>query len=180
MLLFLLRHGIAEDFGPDGTDASRPLSDRGVRRAEQASPGLAWMIREAAGREGEAGEPEIGLFSSPKIRAWQTAQLLGRCLETGVTLLETLADEEPARTLSWIQSASDKIPAAVLTGHQPQLGLLAGRLLLPKATSWMLDLKKGACALLKLSRRPRWEPAGSQASLEWLLPPRALRKLNAD
>ncbi|MCC5829412.1 MAG: hypothetical protein JJU36_08190 [Phycisphaeraceae bacterium] len=185
MLLFLLRHGIAEDFGPDGTDGSRPLSARGRQRFEKAAVGLAAMIdramRELRGQSpGDVHATRPAIFSSPKVRAWDTAEILASVMGGRVNSLDTLADDLPRATWHWLATEGAEYEALVLTGHQPQMGLLAGRLLRPERQDWMIDLKKGAC--IHLNTNGIIGPHGPEhpATLQWLLPPWAMRQLRPD
>ena len=84
--LYLVRHAIAAERDDEWTDDSkRPLTEIGIRRFKEAVAGLAWL---------DVGIDEI--FTSPLVRARQTATLLAHGLgnKTTVKTLDALA---PAR-----------------------------------------------------------------------------------
>ncbi|MDH7571187.1 MAG: histidine phosphatase family protein, partial [Armatimonadota bacterium] len=72
MQLYLLRHGAAADADPARglTDALRPLTDAGRRGVESIAVAL----------RGAGVRPEV-VFSSPCIRAVQTAEIVARVLQ---------------------------------------------------------------------------------------------------
>lgn len=81
-MIYLLRHG------ESGVNLSRtlscrtvddPLTDNGVKQAEQAA---AWL----------AGRPIRRIFASPLLRAQQTAQIADRRLSLGFSLSESLRE----------------------------------------------------------------------------------------
>jgi phosphohistidine phosphatase len=103
-LLWLLRHADAADGAPD---EARPLTDRGVRQARAAGLALARL-----GVELEA------CFSSPKLRALETAQLACEPLGVEVT---------PAAELAGGPFDPEQVAAgfaeALLVGHDPSISL---------------------------------------------------------
>jgi phosphohistidine phosphatase len=135
VIVWLLRHGIAEDHAPGGDDRERALTADGRARIERAGP--AW--RKAMG--------SVDLvFASPLLRAQETAQLLVDALGCGValqTLPELAPDERPLEMLTRLQRELQKGRAAVAcVGHEPHLGSLLG-LLLTGSKNTPLPLKKG-------------------------------------
>lgn len=155
----LLRHGIAEDPTPDKPDEERGLTAEGHARMKQIARGL------------ERALPRVqAICSSPLLRAVQTALWVSKAYRSRVVITtnEALAPgTTPAQFLELIAS----IPARrfVVIGHEPVLteGL---RALLRLGPSPAFELKKGGCFGVRLL------PDGS-AVLEWVLPPRILRKL---
>jgi phosphohistidine phosphatase len=102
-LIWLMRHGAAEDEARD--DASRALTADGVRQAKAAGLALAALgIR-----------PDV-CFSSPKLRAVQTAQIACEPLGLEVDEREALrgGDFDPAEL-------ADGYREALLVGHEPDL-----------------------------------------------------------
>jgi len=69
MKLYIFRHGIAEDVGPDGTDDSRRLTREGVDKTRKAAAGIARL----------GAKPDV-ILTSPKVRAAQTADLAAEVL----------------------------------------------------------------------------------------------------
>jgi phosphohistidine phosphatase len=135
VIVWLLRHGIAEDRAPDGDDRERALTAEGRARLERAGP--AW--RRAMG--------SVDLvFTSPLRRAQETAEVLIHALDCKAalqTLGELAPDERPLEMLARLQHELQKGRAAVAcVGHEPHLGSLLG-LLLTGSKSTPLPLKKG-------------------------------------
>lgn len=163
MLLFLVRHAIAEERDLDRwpTDEDRPLSPTGSSRFVPAAQGLV--------RLGPA--PQL-VLTSPLLRARQTADLLHEAGWPSPRELDGLA---PAGKPEEVSAAIERFPVErlALVGHEPNLGSLM---------SWLLtgDLavasifKKGGAALLSCPQGPR----DGGAELLAFLPPRALRSLS--
>jgi phosphohistidine phosphatase len=151
--LHLLRHADAGD--PDkwqGDDAARPLSEKGVRQAETLGRHLAGV-----------GFGTDAILSSPKLRALQTAEIVGRALGSAVTVDDRLAGSLDPRRVAAILGDAGHPKKPVLVGHDPDFSdLLAELVGAPR-----LSMKKGAIARVDLAE-------GTQAGagvLRWLLPP---------
>ncbi len=170
--LLLLRHGIAEERSPDRPDAARALTDRGRRRTSA-------VLRIAK----RAGLSAQHLLSSPLTRARQTAEIaLTESLAPSLDLTESLlpgADPLPL-VRSWLSSDPGE-PAEgsrlMLVGHEPDLGLLAARLI--GAAPGSISLRKAGLALLVSRGGTGAEPAGETSlqgtmGLGLLLSPRVL------
>ena len=159
--LYLVRHAIAEERGPDfPDDTKRPLSARGRRRMKLAARGFAEL------------DPGIDLvLTSPLVRAVQTAEILSRELsDASLGLCSTLApDHAPEEVAAELEAASGK-GAIALVGHEPGLGELAAWLI---GASTRLPFKKGAIARIDVKRLP----PGQDGTLVWLAPPKMLRAL---
>jgi phosphohistidine phosphatase len=150
--LHLLRHADAGDPGRwDGPDAARPLSDKGVGQAERLGRLLA-----AAGFETDA------IISSPKIRAVQTAEALGRALGVEVRLDDRLAGGLDGSTVAALLADAGDPRRPVLVGHDPDFSWLVSTLV-----GADLAMKKGAMARIDVTPEFR-EGAGT---LRWLITP---------
>jgi phosphohistidine phosphatase len=164
MMLYVMRHGIAEDAAPDGNDRSRRLTPRGRSRVESATAGL-----RALGLDLEA------IATSPLPRAAETAAIVAAGMP-GVTAPRELGalepDVPPAETLRALRLFA-RSQHLLIVGHEPNLGQLLSLLLTGSADAASLPMKKGACAALELTALV---PRGG-ATLRWLLPPRVLRAL---
>ena len=158
MQLLLLRHGIAEDGVPD---AARPLSPAGIRRTTAVLQRLLALDLRC--------DP---LFSSPLLRARQTAELaVAAGLAPALQLAPDLAPGGDA--YSWLQGLNSSSTASPtgdgrlgLVGHEPDLSGLAARLI--GATAGSLQLKKAGLMVLA------WQPGGGPAQLQLLASPRLL------
>jgi phosphohistidine phosphatase len=115
----LLRHGEAVSSHPDG-DAARPLSAHGVA-----------AIEALARRYAASGTPPERIFTSPLLRARETAALVCSALGRGTDaeVLPVLRpDGEPADVVAVLAAVAPHAAHVLLVGHQPLLGDLAGHL----------------------------------------------------
>jgi phosphohistidine phosphatase len=161
--LLIVRHAPAEDRGPNWPDdALRPLTVRGSERFRAAALGLAALVPRP-----------VAILSSPYVRTWQTAEILGavggwpaptRCdaLVSGGDL-----DGVVAATAGGAQAG-----LVVLVGHAPDVGMLASLLLTGNPEAARFEWKKGAAGLVDLP-----DGVHGPGTLQWLLPPKALRAL---
>ena len=160
--LYLVRHAIAAERGSEWPDdTKRPLTEEGVTRFVEVVKGLKWL-----------GVRLDEIFTSPLVRARQTADLLAKGLG-GTSMVKTLdalaPGHEPAAVLTAVGRSARRKRIA-LVGHEPGLGQLAAHLLgAPRA----VPFKKGGVCLISvqsLSGRRTGE-------LIWHLPPKVLRHL---
>lgn len=164
--LYLVRHAVAAERGPDyPDDAERPLTDEGVERFRRAVAGLR-----------DLGVQLDLVLSSPYVRARETADLLcvGLKPRPKLIVVEALAvGGKPADVIAAVarHSATGRGASRVaLVGHEPDLGELAVRLMGARGA---VEFKKGAVCRIDVDRAM---PAGP-GTLRWLLPPRVLRGL---
>jgi phosphohistidine phosphatase len=161
MKLYLLRHGDAGERNAEGytTDAARTLTPKGIKRTRQLANALRQM--------------EISfdaIYSSPLIRAQQTAEIIARSLQLEKQLRTTsqlAPDYALTDALLLIEGAVVKAKAILLVGHEPQFSQLIS-LLCTGGTHLGLVLKKGGLCRLELTAIK----SGPCATLEWLLSPR--------
>jgi 8-oxo-(d)GTP phosphatase len=154
--IYLLRHADAGDAETwDGDDDVRPLSDKGVRQAERL--GLHLALSHFA--------PDI-IPSSPKLRASQTADIVGAAIGKPVTLDERLGKPFGLGPLGKLISEHGNPRHPVLVGHDPDFS----ELLTTLTGARTLQMKKGALARVDLVIGV--EPEGGV--LRWLIPPDAL------
>ncbi|MGH7412067.1 MAG: phosphohistidine phosphatase SixA [Candidatus Methylomirabilis sp.] len=168
MDLYLMRHGIAVPREQHSTlaDAERPLTEEGIRKTREVARGLTQL--------GVACER---IFSSPLVRARQTAEITARVLgiddrveewpELGAggsndTLLDRLRSVARSKGLE----------AALLVGHEPQLSELTS-LLLSGTQNLSVDFKKAAVCCLQVAAALK----RGEALLRWFLTPKQLRLL---
>ena len=160
--LYLVRHAIADDRGPDWPDDSkRPLTEHGIARFKEVVAGLTEIDVELE-----------EVFTSPLVRARQTAQLLAAGVrgKPSVRVLKALEPGHgPAAVLQQLAREIRKSQVA-LVGHEPDLGELAAHLV---GASKPLAFKKGGVCRIDVQVLP---PRRS-GILVWMLPPKILRKL---
>ena len=160
--LYIVRHAIAATRGEDWPDDDkRPLTERGVARFKEEVAGLKKL---------SVGIDEI--FTSPLIRARQTAELLAAGIpgKPSVKVLDALAPgHTPTSVMAQLTRAARRRRIA-LVGHEPGLGELAAHLI---GAGRALTFKKGGVCRIDVetlsSRRP--------GSLSWFVTPKLLRGL---
>jgi phosphohistidine phosphatase len=150
--LWLLRHGeaVPHDSKPDD---DRELTARGERQALAAGEGLARLGVEFA-----------VCYTSPKIRARDTARLACKALNIEPVEVDVLADgftAEAALELLMAHSADDRV---LIVGHEPSFSQVVFDL-----TGGRIDFKKGGVAAVKVER--------ASGELLALLRPRELESL---
>src|SRR2546427_12020868 len=69
MMLYVLRHGVAEEVGPEGTDGSRRLTPGGRRKLRAAAAGVRGL-----------GVAFDAILTSPLVRAGETAAIVAEAL----------------------------------------------------------------------------------------------------
>ena len=162
--LYIVRHAIAADRGDEWPDdTKRPLTTRGINRFKDGLGGLKWL---------EVSIDEI--FSSPLVRAKQTADLLSAGVPgtPPVKLLDALAPgHTPSVVMAQLAKAAKRQRIA-LVGHEPDLGewvsyCLSGQ---PRGA---IELKKAGACLLHFDG----PPGAGTGRLRWLLTSGILRRL---
>ncbi len=161
MDILLVRHGIAVERGTKGyeDDATRPLTTAGRERMYEAARGLERLFT-----------PQV-IFTSPFVRAAQTAEILQSVYRLGKTrTCEALSTgDHPAL----IESLEDsEVGSVALVGHEPWMSELLSLLTTGYVSSFSATFKKGASALV---RTDDLQPGNCW--LEWLIQPAALRRL---
>lgn len=160
MHLYLIRHGKAENVGPDGRDASRRLTPEGRSEWERAAEGL-----------GRIGARFDALLTSPLARARETAEILAAVLGGPSPSLLPEAAPGGADETDLLQRLGGRGDVA-LVGHQPTLGLLVSIAVFGHPTEGT-PLGKGEVVCL---RSPK-HPAPGRAVLLWWLTPAVLRRV---
>jgi len=158
--VYLVRHGIATEPVPEGPDESRPLTAKGRRR-----------FRRAAREFGQIGEPIDHVFTSPLVRAVQTAEILARALKQDqVGVLEELCPGVPvSKVFAAVVARVKEDESVALVGHDPQMSLLVAALAqLDHADATRVDFRKGAIVRIDVDALP---PGKSEP--RWNLEPRS-------
>ena len=139
MTIYVFRHGVAEDSGPDGSDASRRLTAKGVAK-----------LRGVLERAREAGVSPQYILTSPYTRALETAKLAKEILgfeedliETGV-LLPYRGAVEVWEEIRLYRDAGE----LMVVGHNPLLSDFVR--MLTGAGGYGVGMKKGAIARVEV------------------------------
>ena len=147
MRLYLLRHGIAEEWRPDLPDEKRRLTDEGKRKVRMIAQGLS----------------KIGLeldliVTSPLPRASQTAEIAAEHLRAKCREDRLLA---PGFGRGELERLLNKYPEErlMIVGHEPDFSEMIAEL-----TGASLKLSKAGVALVALNRSWR------DGRLLWLFP----------
>jgi len=153
MRIYLVRHAESVDRVPGMPDAARYLSARGRV-----------SFREMARRFREAGALPTRMFTSPFVRAVQTAEILSETLQYDAEVAVAL-QLAPGFDVEGLNVVLDGLPSEreiAFVGHEPDLGDILTRLLsLPQRYA----MRKGSIAALDLP------DTGNrlQARFAWLL-----------
>ena len=155
--LYLLRHAHAGDpLGWAGPDDGRPLSAKGEKQAERLGAFLAGI-----------GFTPGTIITSPKLRAAQTAEIVGRQLGVQVTVDERLGDALGTASLEAILRDGGDPVRPVLVGHDPDFSDLVAEL----CGSGNVPMRKGALARIDVER----PITAGRGQLRWLVPPDLLK-----
>jgi phosphohistidine phosphatase len=133
--LWLLRHGeaIPHDSKPD---ADRELTARGERQALAAGEGLARL-----------GVEFSACYTSPKVRARDTARLACRALNIEPREADPLADGFSREDALELLMAHDDDARVLVVGHEPSFSQVVSDL-----TGGNVDFKKGGVAAVRIER----------------------------
>jgi phosphohistidine phosphatase len=150
--LWLLRHGeaVPHDSKPDH---DRELTARGERQAVAAGEGLARLGVEFA-----------ACYTSPKIRARDTAMLACKALNIEPEEVEVLADGFAREDALELLLGHDDDARVLAVGHEPSFSQVVHDL-----TGGRVDFKKGGIAAMRIER--------GSGELLALLRPRELESL---
>lgn len=156
MILYLLRHAIAEDSSPTGRDRDRALTGEGVAKLER-------VIRVAV----RAGMKPGRILSSPYKRTRETAEIAARVLGNDPEISYSGAltpNSSPEAAWTEIRDCGSGDALLVVT-HDPLVSSLLSLML--GSTRQVHDFRKAGLAMLELEHGGAY-PA---AALRWLLTP---------
>lgn len=157
MEIYILRHGVAEDVRPGGSDAQRALTNEGKEKLRQV------LTRARAARVA----PSL-ILTSPLVRAVQTAEIAAGVLGYKGKLVSARAlspGGSPQDVWEEIRLRRNE-SEIILAGHEPLLSQLVAFLL--NAPALQVDMKKGALVRIQMQHIDS-EPKGV---LQWMLTPK--------
>jgi phosphohistidine phosphatase len=164
MILYILRHGIAENAAAGGDDGSRKLTAKGRDRIRDIADGLR-----------KFGLTFDAILTSPLARATETAEIVAEAYSNTPPpqVVPALATGVPPQDAAAALRSFAKQKHVMIVGHEPQLSALASLMLTGSQDAVSIELKKGGCIAMRVLSRP--DKGG--AELLWMLTPRQLRKL---
>lgn len=134
----LLRHG--ESY-PSSVNPDRPLTEKGIKETEKVAKVLKRL-----------GVSFDTIYHSPKLRAYQTAEIVAKELgiKNLVEIEELLPEADPTYVKELIERKEGK---AIFCGHLPHLARLFGSLYLGVDDDRVIDLKTSGGVGLKKGHR---------------------------
>jgi len=169
MILYILRHGIAEDEAPKGDDRARRLTSRGRARMRAAAAGMRRL-----------GLRFDALLTSPLVRAVETAAVVAEVYggKPAPQELPALAAGTPPPETARALRPFARQEHVMIVGHEPGLSGLASLLLAGSPTAVSIELKKGGLIALDTGQLLRASGgAATGATLLWQATPRQLRRM---
>lgn len=172
MRLYFMRHAQAMNVSDwRGAEAARPLTDEGRSRAAQAAAGLA---RSQLGVE--------AIISSPYVRAYETALIVGRALDIDVATSDALRPGFSLASLDVALALRPDARAALFVGHEPDMSGVVNALA-GNAEGRDVTMKKGSCAFIQtpgdVEGGASVEELEGKCSLVWVRTWRELAALRA-
>lgn len=159
--LILYRHGMAEDKEKSTDDDLRSLSLRGKKLLKKSVSGFKTML---------SNHKNIQIYSSPKLRARETAEMLSEELDLEDPIyLDFLGTGGSVRLLRDLVTDIEPDTAAIIVGQQPFLSLWSQEL-----SGTFLRFKKGTAACFKLPD----DGGEPKAELTWYLQTREFVKID--
>ena len=158
MKLYFVRHASASAIA--ASDAARELTSEGYEEARVAGKALVKL-----------GVKPARILSSPLLRARQTAEILGKELNSAVeTLSELRNDTSSSRLFKAVEAAGNE-NEIVLVGHMPSVSDHVAHLI-GAGSGAGLAFGKGSVALVEAN-----ELKGGGGELRWLMRQKQLREL---
>lgn len=163
MRIYIVRHAIAEDTPKrGGGDAQRALTSEGRKKMKEVAAGFVQLNTSVD-----------AIFSSPLVRARQTADIVAGLLKKEVNEMAELSPgHSPADVVQRLREKS-KLENVMLVGHEPNCSQLASYLL-SETVKIEMQFKKGGICLIESERL-----GPGDGLLLWLATPQILRSMNA-
>lgn len=159
MKLYFFRHAVAED-DPMGTrDHQRELTPKGVERTKLTAPILVRL-----------GVQPDRLYSSPLVRAVQTAELLAPALRLTVQVRDDLGFGFDSAAVERLIADGGDDDDLMFVGHEPGISSVVAEM-----TGGSIQMKKGGLARVDVDMR---NPL--LGTLVWLLAPKVFAALDEE
>lgn len=152
MHLYFFRHAEAEPGSAKLSDENRQITSRGIERTHRAAQMLkALKIK------------PVRLFSSPLVRARQTADILGKTLGVPVQVRTELGPGFNAQAVNALVRDLGRGAEVMFVGHEPDFSATVSALI---GGGW-ITMKKGGLARIDVDSE---QPV--RGSLVWLIAPK--------
>lgn len=134
MFLILFRHGLAEKRNEAIVDDDRALVDKGIQKTKDVADQLKWILPH-----------EVTLYSSPLIRAYQTAEILAATFnKIPIHLSDELATGD---FKTFLANMNEETPVQIAVGHEPFFSEWVYEL-----TKVNIEFKKSSFVLLSIQK----------------------------
>jgi phosphohistidine phosphatase len=167
VMLYLCRHGIAEEPQNGQEDEERALTEPGIKKMKKAARGFVKLVGK---------ERVTHVLSSPLLRARQTADIVAQEIvrRGGTVEVGMCGSLGPGGKIAALVKAVRELgigaeDGVVAVGHEPLLSAWVGELCFGGEGSALM--KKGAVAAIELAE------AGTHGELVWLMQPGMLREI---
>ncbi len=165
MELYFIRHGIAVDRMDKkvASDEERWLTDEGIKKMETAAKGFTKIVTALD-----------HIFSSPLVRAQQTAKIVSKAFKKSpsITIDEGLSPGVTFETIERLTQDFSHNASLAFVGHEPDMSRLISILITGSDQSWF-EMKKGAIGCIGVEGKP----IPGSGILLWLMQPKHLRKV---
>jgi phosphohistidine phosphatase len=159
MKLYFFRHGEAEALVSGITDHDRKLTAKGLERTKTAAKALvALNVRPTY------------IYSSPRIRAHQTAEILAKAFGKDVEIREEVNFDFDLLAIGKLIAGLSENQDVLFVGHEPSLSQVVGQL-----TGGNVMMKKGGLARVDVVL----PTSPLRGQLAWLIPPKVFDVLDA-
>ncbi len=149
MRLYFLRHGIAEDTA--ASDAERKLTNKGIAQ-----------LHDGARLFKQLDIKLKHLYSSPLVRAKETAEIVGKALDVEVQIRKEVSPGFSVEAVAALTHDLDSADEVMFVGHEPDFSTVVGALI-----GGQVVMKKGGLARVDvLSSDPL------SGELVWLIAPK--------
>jgi phosphohistidine phosphatase len=154
MKLYFMRHGHAVQ-RETMADEERPLTPEGTARIETAAKVIAGLKIAPA-----------HIYSSPRIRARQTAEIVAGALGQEIEIREEVNFDFDLKAVQTLVAASGDADV-MFVGHEPTMSIVIGNL-----TGGAVNMKPGSFARVDL-----YQPNKLRGELVWLIAPKVFDTL---
>lgn len=146
MQLYFLRHAEASYDAP--SDHDRPLTQRGIDRTQNAARVIKALDIDL-----------MVIYSSPRVRARQTAEIVAEAVGLDVVLKDEVNFNFSISLMERLIAKLDDDSRVLFVGHNPSMSEVVSDL-----SGADIDMKKGA--LVRIDR-----PVPGKHDLKWVIPP---------